>query len=147
MCVYVLWPSLMSLTYITLKPLSVFDLSSTSSICLNVHSIWWYGSETLSLSFSKMFSGLKISWILRKLWAKCVRPIQASFNTFDIQTLYCIQGYFWQLWHTLWSLYLCIYFICITAHTLIEWSHCYSIYTQWLLHYLIQSRSKSILKN
>ena len=48
----------------------VFDLSSTSLTCFNIHSIWWYGWKALSLSFSKLFCRLEISWILRKLWAK-----------------------------------------------------------------------------
>ena len=55
MCVYVLFPSLMSSTYTALQPLGVFDLSSTSSTCFNIHSIWWYGWKALSLSFPNHF--------------------------------------------------------------------------------------------
>ena len=55
MCVYVLFPPSTSLTYIALQPLGVFDLSSTSSTCFNIHSISWYGWKALSLSFSKLF--------------------------------------------------------------------------------------------
>ena len=38
MCVYVLFPSLRSLTYIALQPSCVFDLSLTSLTCFNIHS-------------------------------------------------------------------------------------------------------------
>ena len=38
MCLYVLFPSLTSLTYIALQPLGVFDLSSTSSTKIALHS-------------------------------------------------------------------------------------------------------------
>ena len=38
-CVCVLFPSLTSSTYIALQPLGVFDLSSTSLTCFNIHSI------------------------------------------------------------------------------------------------------------
>ena len=62
MCLYVLFPSLMSLTYIALQPLGAFDLSLTSSTCFNIHSMdGWYGWKALSLSFPKLICGLKIS--------------------------------------------------------------------------------------
>ena len=59
MCVYVLFPSLTSLTDIALQPLGVFDLSLTSLTCFNIHSIWWYGWKAVSLSFSKLFVNWK----------------------------------------------------------------------------------------
>ena len=40
MCVYVLFPSSTSSTYIALQPLCVFDLSSTSSTYFNIHLLW-----------------------------------------------------------------------------------------------------------
>ena len=52
---YVLFPSSTSSTYIALQPLCVFDLSSTSSTCFDIHRIWWYGWKALSLSFPKLF--------------------------------------------------------------------------------------------
>ena len=39
MCVYALFPSSTSSTYIVLQPLGVFDLSLTSLTCFNIHSI------------------------------------------------------------------------------------------------------------
>ena len=39
MCVYVLFPSLTSLTYIALQPLGVFDLSLTSLTYIALHSM------------------------------------------------------------------------------------------------------------
>ena len=47
-------------------------MSETSEIIIifNIHRIWWYGWKALRLSFPKLFSDLKIHWILSKLWAK-----------------------------------------------------------------------------
>ena len=53
---------------------------STLSICFNIHSIGWYGWKGLSLSFPKLFFGLKISWILRKLWVKMLWALTAYFG-------------------------------------------------------------------
>ena len=38
-CLYVLFPSSTSSTYIALQPLGVFDLSLTSSTCFDIHKI------------------------------------------------------------------------------------------------------------
>ena len=56
MCLYVLFPSLTSSTYIALQPLGAFDLSLTSLTCFDIHSIGWYGWKALSLSFPKLFA-------------------------------------------------------------------------------------------
>ena len=40
MCVYVLFPSSTSSTYIALQPLCIFDLSSTSLTYFNIHLLW-----------------------------------------------------------------------------------------------------------
>ena len=77
-CVYALFPSS---TYIVLQPLGVFDLSLTSLMYFNIHSIWWYG---LSLSFSKLFAGWKL---VEYLW-----HIQHCFDL-CMYTIKCIQCY------------------------------------------------------
>ena len=84
MCVYVLCPSLMSLTYIALQPVSVFDLSLTFSTCFNIHSVWWYGWKVLSLSFSKLWKSVEYEESYEQ---RCLRPFWASFNTFNIHSI------------------------------------------------------------
>ena len=146
MCVYVLFPSLTSLTYIALQPLCVFDLYSTSSTCFNIDSIWRYGWKALSLSFSKLFAD-KIGWILRKLWAKmCVYVLFPSL-TFALHYMYLI--------------YLtprhCFDLLCKSISTPptsnnMYWHVPFNVHTkdkltmgvnEWLPHYLIRSRSHS----
>ena len=58
----------------------------------------WLKSPKSQLS--KTFSGLKIHWILRKLWAKtCLYVFWASFFTFDIHSLWSIIHSSYHLWH------------------------------------------------
>ena len=91
MCVYVLFPSSTSSTYIALQPLCVFDLSLTTFTCFNIQYLmeWLKSSESQLL---KTFCLLKISWILRKLWAKmCVYalfPSSMSSTYIALQPLY-----------------------------------------------------------
>ena len=59
---------------------------STRSI-LSTYRIWWYCWKALVLSISKHFSGLKIRWILRKLWAET-----------------CVHNIAFEAWLVLWSL-------------------------------------------
>ena len=58
-------------------------------IILNMHKIWWYGCKALSLSFPKLFFGLKIHWILRKLWAKTslTTTMQQCYSCLMLETL------------------------------------------------------------
>ena len=51
------------------KIIMISDVSDISLTCLNIKSIWWYGWKALQKLY-KTFFGLKICWILRKLWAK-----------------------------------------------------------------------------
>ena len=75
-CAYALFPSS---TYIVLQPLGVFDLSLTSSTCLNMLKVWL---ESPMSQLFKTFCRLKFGWILRKLWAKmCVYALFPSLTS------------------------------------------------------------------
>ena len=54
MCVYVLFPSSTSSTYIALQPLGIFDLSLTSSTCFDIHKICMVGKLSVS-AFQNFF--------------------------------------------------------------------------------------------
>ena len=81
-----LYASLTSSTYIALQPLGVFDLSSTSSTCFDIHRIW-YGWKALSLSFPKLFrieNPLSIKEVMSQ--NVCVY----SFPIFDVSDIHSI---------------------------------------------------------
>ena len=91
MCLYVLFPSSMSSTYIALQPLGAFDLSLTSS-CFNIHSIGWYDWKALSLSFLKLFvdeNHLNIKKVMSINVSVCSFPIFDIFNIHIITALRC----------------------------------------------------------
>ena len=50
MCVYVLFPSLTSLTYIALQPLGVFDLSLTSLTYIALQPLGMFDLSSTSLT-------------------------------------------------------------------------------------------------
>ena len=62
MCVYVLFPSSTSSTYIALQPLCVFDLSSTSSTYFNIHLLW--------LVAGSLESAYSLNWGAREIWGQ-----------------------------------------------------------------------------
>ena len=70
-------------------------MSETSEIVMifNIHKIWWYGWKALSLSFPKLFFGLKIHWLLRKLWAK------TSLTTTMQQCYSCLMSEMLEMWN------------------------------------------------
>ena len=44
---------------------------------IDIYRIWWYGWKGLIPSIPKLFFGLKIHWILRKLWAETCGHVYA----------------------------------------------------------------------
>ena len=76
---YVLFPSSTSSTYIALQPLCVFDLSSTSSTCFNIHRIWWYGWKALSLSFLHLSSTSSTYFNIHLLWLVLISSTSLTY--------------------------------------------------------------------
>ena len=125
---------------------------STPPTCFNIHSIWVSAFQ----NFFRIENWLNIKKVMSKdvqdhfellstpltyIALRALYALLTPLTYIALQPLLYILSYFQHLRHTLWSLYLCIYFICTTVQTLIERSHCYSMQTQWLPHYLIWSRS------
>ena len=97
MCLYVLFPSLTSLTYIELQPLGAFDLSLTSSTCFNIHRIGWCGWKALSLSFPKLLqieNQLNIKKVMSINVSVCSFPIFDVFDIHSITPLMCTLSIF-----------------------------------------------------
>ena len=80
----------------------------TPSTCFNIHSIGWL--ERSKSQLSKTFFGLKISWILRKLWAKMLWALTAYFGGarghFVQSTLLTLSTWVW--WVTLLCIQCCV---------------------------------------
>ena len=77
---------------------------------IDIYSIWWYGWKALSCSFPKLFFGLKIGSILRKLWAEM-----------------CGCVLYWQCWHTQHTQHTmhCTFWSFVLTISTWEWrSHC-----------------------
>ena len=83
MCLYVLFPSSTSSTYIALQPLDAFDLSLTSFTCFNIHSIGWLESSKsqLSKNFLRIENWLNIKKVMSINVSVC------SFPIFDIHSI------------------------------------------------------------
>ena len=127
--------------------------------------VWLKSSKSQLL---KTFCGLKISWILRKLWAKtCLHVFWAFdqlfivfyiFDTFDIHSLLCIEICIVYLRHLRHCFDLLYSIQCYVSQHLQHQTMCidtywhvpFNVYTrskvtmsvnEWLPHYLIWSRS------
>ena len=88
MCLFVLFPSSTSSTYIALQPLGAFDLSLTSSICFNIHSIGWYGWKVSAFqNFLRIENWLNIKKVMSINVSVCSFPI---FDICSITALRCI---------------------------------------------------------
>ena len=93
-CIYLSMLEMSEIDQVHLRAVMLF-MTETSEIVIifNIHRIWWYGWKALSLSFSKLFFGLKIHWILRKLWAK------TCLTTTKQQCYSCLMSEMLEMWY------------------------------------------------
>ena len=139
-------------------------LSSTSSTCFYIHSIWWYGWKAQSLSCPKLFqieNPLSITEVMSQKVCVCSFPIFDIFDIHSITPLMCTLSIFdifdiALIFCTVFNAFNAMYLNTsnIKQCALMHIDMCPLMYTQqirwqwvtmgvneWLPHYLIRSRS------